>query len=633
MLNSKGVRQLNKSVILSFLSKIFTVIFTWYENSLFRKFQILFGKLWAKVSKDSFIVNFFKKYPDADTVLSTSVLYGLVIKILSGIKKFFCGIWQRVSGAYIVDKILFALKNYNRVSIRTYGFLGLGLGLSFIITELLQNRAGTLAFVFSAVLILISLTFILINKSLSEIFGTSVIVKFIKILFDIEHNENLECMTVNFKCNLGYLVFGVMLGLIFSLGGVPFALATVAIMGLIILMYNYKIGIFATLILMPFLPTMAVVGLALISFVSMVSRCLSNKEVKFVTTPLDVPLAIFIVIMAISAITSFARGNSINIFLVYLSFGLSYYTVTNAITNKKQLFAIIIGMLFAGLFVAAYGIYQHIFGFSGADAWIDKEMFEDISTRVISTFGNPNVLGEYLLLLIPVCCGYIFSRSKAFNKWVTLFITAALCMCMIYTYSRGNWIGLIVAMALFFMFYDSRIVWLGVIAILFAPIFVPQTIIDRLLSVGDTSDSSTSYRVYIWIGTISMLKDYWLSGIGLGSEAYNLIYPFYSYSGIVAPHSHNLYLQIITENGILGIISFVVIIFVYYKAVISTVIKTNNKMLKATSVGLAAGMFGYLVQGMFDNVWYNYRIVFMFYIITALTICAVNISKKEKLYD
>ena len=74
----------------------------------------------------------------------------------------------------------------------------------------------------------------------------------------------------------------------------------------------------------------------------------------------------------------------------------------------------------------------------------------------------------------------------------------------------------------------------------------------------------------------------------------------------------------------------------YYKMSISSIIRIKgDKMLKATVTGLAAGMFGYLVQGMFDNVWYNYRIVFMFYIILALTSCAVLAAKetKEVKYD
>lgn len=46
------------------------------------------------------------------------------------------------------------------------------------------------------------------------------------------------------------------------------------------------------------------------------------------------------------------------------------------------------------------------------------------------------------------------------------------------------------------------------------------------------------------MGTLAMLKDYWMCGIGPGDAAFNLVYPKYSYSGIVAPHAHNLFLQI-----------------------------------------------------------------------------------------
>ncbi len=619
---------MNNSIILKFVCKFFALVYSWFENSVFRKFQLWFGRLWQRLSQNSILVNFFKKYPEDEKTLASSFIYGLIVKLLSWLRKVGINAYSHLADTCIFGKIVFVAQNFNCISIRAYGFWGIGFACAFLICELLFGIAGKLSLIFIALIIMLSVIAVLINKSLAQIFGSSLIVKLSKYLLDADDESSYVFLPSNYKFNVLGIITGIVIGCIASLGGIGACLVLSGILGMIVLLTNYKIGIYAALILMPFLPTMAVVALALASFMSMVLKMLTDKNAKFVTTPLDVPLAIFIIIMGISAVTSFARGNSITIFLVYFAFALSYYTVTNAVKTKKQLVALVMGMLFAGLGVALYGIYQHIFGFTGADAWIDKEMFEDISTRVISTFGNPNVLGEYLLLLIPVCCGYIFSRTKTFNKFVTVCITAILCMCMIYTYSRGNWIGLMVAFMLFFMFYDSRIVWLGVIALLFAPVLAPQTIIDRILSIGNTSDSSTSYRVYIWIGTIAMLKDYWLCGIGLGSEAYNLIYPFYSYSGIVAPHSHNLYLQIITENGILGIISFVAIIFVYYKAVISTLITEKNKMLKATITGLSAGMFGYLVQGMFDNVWYNYRIVFMFYIIIALTICAVNISKK-----
>ena len=69
-------------------------------------------------------------------------------------------------------------------------------------------------------------------------------------------------------------------------------------------------------------------------------------------------------------------------------------------------------------------------------------------------------------------------------------------------------------------------------------------IISRFASIGNMADGSTFYRVAIWMGTISMLKDYWLSGIGPGTDAFNMIYPSYSYNTATAQHSHNLFCRL-----------------------------------------------------------------------------------------
>ncbi|UKI36564.1 MAG: hypothetical protein L6V93_22305 [Clostridiales bacterium] len=47
-------------------------------------------------------------------------------------------------------------------------------------------------------------------------------------------------------------------------------------------------------------------------------------------------------------------------------------------------------------------------------------MFTDIQTRVVSTFGNPNVLGEYLLLMIPAVCAFVWNAPKIGNRVVNL---------------------------------------------------------------------------------------------------------------------------------------------------------------------------------------------------------------------
>ncbi len=608
---------MTQSLIIGLIVKLVTALKSAFDASLFYRLQQYIGRLWQRFTAGSFFADYFKTYPK--TTAGSAIFKN---KILLVAKTVFAKMYKSLQESFVFGAVKGYYKGFFTRSVRAYGMYLLGM------SAVCLPFFGSFAPAFAAVIVL-AVLMLVADKSVCALLKGSIAVRFVSSLFDARLPLCDKSTPNSVAALCIHLIMGIATGVAAAVTGnilVCVSLIAVVLGGFAI--YDYRVGIFAALISMPFAPTMGVVFMVLVSAFSFVLKLLSDPTFHFRRTPLDAPVALFALVLFISAVTSFAPVSSIKIFLVYFAFVLGFYLTVNAVRTKGQLYALIISMLFAGAAVALYGIYQHMFGFAEGTTWTDTEMFEDIETRVISTFGNPNVLGEYLLLLIPVSAGYILSRPSSFNKGVSLAVTALLSVCMVFTYSRGNWIGLIVAIILFCMFYDGRIAWLGVLAAFFVPILMPQTVINRFMSIGDTTDTSTSYRVYIWMGTIAMLKDYWMSGIGLGSDAFNMIYPFYSYSGIVAPHSHNLYLHIIVENGIMGMAVFLIIVFTYYRMAISSIVADKkDKMLRATITGLSAGMFGYLVQGMFDNVWYNYRIVFMFYIILALTCSAILIKR------
>ena len=264
------------------------------------------------------------------------------------------------------------------------------------------------------------------------------------------------------------------------------------------------------------------------------------------------------------------------------------------------------------------------------NAWIDEEMFEEATMRVYSTLANPNVLGEYLILALPVCALVFINYTKTlWQKIVYGMFFICTLLCLVLTQSRGCWIGFFVSAFLFITYYKSSIWKVLPLFLLILPLIVPETIINRLLSVGNMSDSSTSYRVYIWFGTLSMLKYFWLGGIGLGESAFRNIYPYFSYSGIVAPHSHNLYLQLTVESGIMALVVFIVTMLIFIKDMINVQVKSKKYGLEA--MALMSGVVAFLVQSMFDYTFYNYRVMGIFFMVLALSGALVNISSKETL--
>ena len=622
---------MSQSLFIGYLLAFGRMMQRFYANSGFKKLMDIFARLLQRMTRNSFFVNYFKSPSTLYHWVENSAVCGFVMRMAGGVRRGAAAVVRVVGKSGILSWIAYFYQSMLTMSIRNYGVFGLMLtvvygGVSLArgaMTEKMTMAALGLSVVFALC--------ILINRSVHALFTNSWLFRLCAKFLDVDVFLQKQPIQPTAKGLLFCAVTG-------ALGGAAAALTSpllviLALGGLFavgLVLYNYRIGCYLAVMALPFLPTMALVGLILLSFASFLLRFAYDKTMRFVRTPLDFPILLFASVLVVSAITSFAVKNSVMAVLVYLAFISGYFLLTNTIKTKKQLYGILSMVLLAGLFVAGYGIYQHAFGFAEGSTWIDQDMFSDIQTRVVSTFENPNVLGEYLLLLIPIGLAFVWAAPKTGNRLLHLVITGALALCMIYTYSRGCWIGLLVAFFLFFVFYDRRFIWVGVALLLVAPMFLPATVIERFASVGNTTDTSTSYRVYIWMGTLKMLKDYWLCGIGVGSEAFNMIYPYYSYSSIVAPHSHNLYLQIIAENGILGILAFLSIVVVYYRTVISSIVQTKERLLNGFVIGLAAGLFGYLVQGMFDNVWYNYRVFLLFFVILGLTMCCVTAAKGQK---
>ena len=334
------------------------------------------------------------------------------------------------------------------------------------------------------------------------------------------------------------------------------------------LISHYEIGVFLMMLILPMAPTMVCVGLALITLFSFFVKSIVKSDFEIKIDAFVFTTIILILTFLVFSVTSYAKISSIKVFLVYASFIIFTFLVIACGSNKKNFNIMIFCFSLSGLVVCLYGIYQKFFGNNNGHAWVDKDMFTDISMRVYSTFGNPNVFGQYLLLLIPLCGAMIYASRRYYAKIYYFGVMSLACLCMLLTHSRGCWVGLILTFIIFAFFIDKRLLVLGCVAFLFMPFFLPESIINRFISIGDMGDSSTSYRVNIWLGTLKMLKDYWLIGVGVGNEAFNKVYPFYCVEGATAAHSHNFYLQIFSETSITGITTFIISIVIGLKKIL-----------------------------------------------------------------
>ncbi len=364
----------------------------------------------------------------------------------------------------------------------------------------------------------------------------------------------------------------------------------------------------------PLFPTMAVLGMAAVGCCSLLLSLIRDQGRPLGWAPINRYVILYAAVYLAGALFSVNLGSSLKPGLLSVAFILFAVVLYNAVTNRNQLDTLLAFVVIAAAAVSCYGILQYIFrwGYQSA-AWVDSDMFSSIQFRVPSTLDNPNMLGQYLILMIPIGGAKLLSAKDWFSRVFYFGCCGVMCVCMLLTFSRGAWLGLLFAGAVFVILLNPRLMLLIPVALVGLWFVLPETVTARFASIGNLSDASTSYRVYIWMGTLAMLKNYWLCGIGPGADAFNMVYPAYSYNGISAPHAHNLFLQIVCDAGIAALAVFVILLFVYFRMMCTAISREHDPSSRIHQIAFTAGVCGFMVQAMTDYSFYNYRVMFLFW--------------------
>lgn len=620
------------SAIISFVYSLAQSFWGLFKKSgTYKLFESIY-KSFSNAWKHSIIVNLFKKDEDTDEVAKSSLLY----KVFNSVFVFLTflrnklGNWlkDRLEKSCFVHMGQCYLQNILALNSRFIGIMSLVWGVVYLGAKFVMYSQFSKI---SIVLTVIGAVLCIGNYNMTAFLAESRFVKFVidALGFHIHYDFYEKKRTKG----IGRLVLAALVGIamgVLTLKSPVLALALpCGLFGMCLVLNAPITGVFFAVFAAPFVPTMVLALLCLLTLFSLIIRSLTTQYFKWKFDGVGLGVMFLLAIFLISSITSFAPMNSLTVWIMYFVFMSFYFVVINTVNTKKQLYALLKIFVIAGAFVALYGVMQYVFGWNTSNAWIDETMFENDTMRVYSTLENPNVLGEYLLLVMPISAVFMCKfRVKEFSKWVYMGITALLFLCLILTQSRGCWLGFMLAAVIFVTFSNGKLWGLLPVALAIIPFIIPQTIVDRLMSIGNMDDSSTSYRVFIWFGTLAMLKHFWIGGIGMGEKAFNSVYPFYSYNAIIAPHSHNLFLQLITESGISALMIFLVTMVVF--VVKMGIVYMRDKKTSFNSLAALAfisGLAGFLLQSMFDYTFYNYRVMAMFFMFMAMGMTLKYLTK------
>ena len=380
-------------------------------------------------------------------------------------------------------------------------------------------------------------------------------------------------------------------------------------------------------------------------------KIINSEEYFLKKTKLDLPLILFSLVLVLSLFISKTKTASLQEFIIFLSYILIFFLITNNL-NKKADFNSFIHLFFIISFlVSIYTIIQYY----GFDPYLSDLYI------LTSTIGQKNWISNYLAMIFPVAFSYFLLEQTKKNKIIYFVLLAVLYTTLMICQSRGIWISIsltlifgiyiIIKSKIFRIFHKNK-KWLFLLLITFLVVTIIYstenpleksaiTVTERVISTFDEQDPSLNMHLLGWNTTINMIKDRPIFGSGIGTFKMNYLdyqaeflkdNPYYvKYSG-KAGEAHNEYMQMWAEIGIIGLGIFIGIILMFYSLIIDYFKKNYNDKEKIIVFGLILGITCFLIHCLFTFPLHVPALGVTFFALLGLTVIytrKINLPKTD----
>lgn len=314
-------------------------------------------------------------------------------------------------------------------------------------------------------------------------------------------------------------------------------------------------------------------------------------SIAFLRTPLVTPALILSGVYILTTITSISPNISfwgsyerLQGTYTLISYVVIFLLTLQTLRSREQLERLITIMLLTSLPISLYGLIQHY----GLDPipWAT-----DFAGRVPSSMGNPIFVGAYLIMVVPLTIKRLIDSLSALltgkriisSSILTafyLFLLIAQLMCIVFTQSRGPFMGLMGGLFFFFLLLTiSRgkrglalmVLALAIVFLLFFIVLnLPQTplasiqemrYIGRMSRIFGTETRTGKERALIWQGAVNMIAaDPVRTLIGYGPESMDIAFPAYQLPELVRmaglgrrpDRCHNETFDFLVTSGLMG---------------------------------------------------------------------------------
>ena len=354
------------------------------------------------------------------------------------------------------------------------------------------------------------------------------------------------------------------------------------------------------------------------------------------TTPMDCGILLFLtagfVLMNVNAPFFSIQVSGFRASCQYL---LWFFIVTRILRDDRDVMRLYGALVGLGVLLALHGIYQYIAAVPIPSSWMTHTETA-VRTRVYSIFGSPNIMGDFMVMVAPMCAGLAYYVKDTKRKLAAWTGTILMCFACLFTMSRASWVAMAIAVVIFVLLVDRRLLALLAAAGIGA-CFVPfvRTRIGFLFTDDFAAANTSGGRAGRKLNALNLFYsgNPWV-GVGEGMFGGAVAMQNQVLDGIDYFYVDNYFLKTMVEMGYCGLAAFCLMLLGFLGAACRALyrkaadFKAGLDRLFPLCAGMFAGLCGVIVHCFFENIFEEPYMMAWFWSIAGL-LAYIGFLRKE----
>jgi O-antigen ligase len=243
-------------------------------------------------------------------------------------------------------------------------------------------------------------------------------------------------------------------------------------------------------------------------------------------------------------------------------------------------------------------------------------------------FKDHTSYGAVLALVFPVLIGMFILAKDGAQKLILGSLVIVYLFGIYFSYTRAAYLSIVGAFVLYLLIrYRIRFKYVLTVILCFATLLVvnkdtiwmelnknknehaTEELGERIQSISNvSSDASNLERLNRWACAVEMFKERPVFGFGPGTYAFQYA-PFQHHEDLTiistnfgdGGNAHSEYLGPLAESGLIGMLSFIVVVIVIFYTGIKLYYNLEDPWLKSVILVCVLGLFTYFTHGILNN--------------------------------